>query len=88
MGMYKRLSDFDKGPVVMARWLGQSLLLGVSGMQWLVPFKSSSRNDNQQSSDRVIGAQSSLICGEQRLACLVWSHRTTVAQIFEKRNTR
>jgi len=50
MGKRKDLSEFEKGRIVMARPLGQSisklqLLWGVPGLQWSVSIKSGPRKE-------------------------------------------
>jgi len=64
---------------VIARQFLQSKTGSFEGCsQWLVPSKTDAMTDNQ--------GHGHLPHGEQRLACLVLSHRrATVAQITEKR---
>ncbi len=66
MGKRKDLSDFEKGQIVMATRLSQSVsktasLVGVSGMQWFVPAKSGGRRDSRWTSARLMGAQGSVM---------------------------
>ena len=64
MGRSKDLGDFDKGQIVIARRLGQSIsetarLGGAPGQQWRVPTDSGPRRDKSQTGDMVLGAQGS-----------------------------
>uniref|UniRef100_A0A8P4K6M0 Transposable element Tc1 transposase n=1 Tax=Dicentrarchus labrax TaxID=13489 RepID=A0A8P4K6M0_DICLA len=93
MGKRKDLSDFDKGQIVMARLLGQSIsktaaLVGCSRsavvgiyQMWSKEGKAVNRRQGH-GRPRLIDAH-----GERRLACVVRSNRrATVAQIAEKVN--
>ncbi len=64
MGKQKDLSDFDKGQIVKARQLSQSIsnmtsFGWCSGLQWLVSNTSGARKDNQWTGIRVMGTQCS-----------------------------
>lgn len=64
MGKCKDGSDFDKAQFVMVRLLGQSIsqTAGVPSAQWLLSTKSGPRKGNcGQTSDKVVGAQGSLM---------------------------
>ncbi|CAI5647008.1 unnamed protein product [Oreochromis niloticus] len=93
MGKRKDLTDFDKGQIVMARRLGQSIsktaaLVGCSRSAVVSIYQKWSKegtvvNHRQgHGRPRLIDA-----CGEQRLAHVVQSNtRATVAQIAERFN--
>ena len=64
MGRSKDLRDFDKGQIVMARRLGQSIsetarLVGCSRSAVVSTYRSGPRRDKPQTGDRVLGAQGS-----------------------------
>ncbi|KAF4088070.1 hypothetical protein AMELA_G00078690 [Ameiurus melas] len=93
MGKRKDLSDFDKGQIVMARRLGQSIsktaaLVGCSRYAVVSTYQKWCK-EGQPVNRRQGHGRPRLIdaCGEQKLADLVQSHkRDTVAQIAEKVN--
>ena len=72
MGKREDLSEFDKGQIVMARWLGQSiscsdpcselqLLLVVPSLQWSVSIRTGPRKKQWWTGNRVVGGQGSLM---------------------------
>ncbi|XP_072512438.1 putative high mobility group protein B1-like 1 [Salminus brasiliensis] len=93
MGKAKDLSDFDKGQIVMARRLGQSIsqtagLVGCSRCAVVKTYQKWSK-EGPPVSRRQGHGRPKLIDehGEQRLARLVQSHKeATVAEIAEKMN--
>ena len=93
MGKRKDLSDFDKGQIVMARRLGQSIskTAGLVGCSWYAVVSTYQKwsKEGQPVNRRQGHGRPRLIDarGERRLARLVRSHRrATVAQIAEKVN--
>ncbi len=66
MGKWKGLSDFDKGQIVMARRLGQSIsktacLVGCSLLAVVSTHKNVATKDNRWTGVRVMGAQGSVL---------------------------
>ena len=92
MGKCKDVSDFDKGQIVMARRLGQSIsktaaLVGCSRSAVVRTYQKWSKEG--KTSEPATGSDPRLIDapGERRLARVVRSNRrATVAQIAEKVN--
>lgn len=92
MGKCKDLSDFDKGQIVMARRLGESIsktaaLVGCSRSAVVLTYQKWSK-EGQPVNRRQGHGRPRLIDadGEQKLAHVVQSSRATVAQIAEKVN--
>lgn len=93
MGKGKDLSDFDKGQIVMARRLGQSIsktagLVGCSRYAVVSTYQKWTKEGHPVNRRRGHGRPRLIDArGEERLAHLVESHkRATVAQIAEKVN--
>lgn len=92
MGKCRDLSDFDKGQIVMARCLGESIsktaaLVGCSRSAVVLTYQKWSK-EGQPVNRRQGHGRPRLIDadGEQKLAHVVQSSKATVAQIAEKVN--
>ncbi|MCI4384884.1 hypothetical protein PGIGA_G00043950 [Pangasianodon gigas] len=93
MGKGKDLSDFDKGQIVMARRLGQSIsktagLVGCSRYAVVSTYQKWSKEGQPVNQRESHGCpRLTDVCEERRLAHLVRSHRrATVVQVAEKVN--
>ncbi len=90
-GKWKDLSDSDKGQIVIARQLGQSIstiLVGCSHNAVVNTYQKWCKEGQLVSWHQGHGCpRLNDACGERRLACLVQSHRrATLAQIAGQRN--
>lgn len=78
---HKNLSNYDANHIVMARWLAQTaqewhVWWGVASLQWSLPTEDNPKKGHEHQ-------MVTNLCGEWRLAHLVWSLRTTIVHISE-----